>query len=228
MIKKENAVIHPPARDPAAVLFDFGGVLTTSVLDAFAAFSEEISGDPQLLFDLLTEDDSVARAFIDHEEGRVAAEDFEGALAAGFSSRGVSVPAHGLIAGMQRRLRPDRDMLELVDRVRSLGFGVGLVSNSLGRDCYAGFDLDALFDVQAISGHEGTRKPSKRLYRIACERLGVDVSQAIMIDDLRQNIEAAAGLGMGGIVHSSAAETIRALGSLLDRDLDAAAPRSTT
>jgi len=220
-------VIRAPKHDPAAVLFDFGGVLTTSVLDAFGAFSEEVSGDPQLLFDLLTDDSSVARAFVDHEEGRIAAEDFEESLAAGFASHGVTVPADGLIAGMQRRLRPDQVMLELVDRVRSLGFGVGLVSNSLGRDCYAGFDLDALFDVQAISGIEGTRKPSKRLYRIACERLGVEVSQAIMIDDLRQNIEAAAGLGMGGIVHSSAEDTTRALGSLLECDLDAAAPRWT-
>lgn len=220
-------MIRAPKHDPAAVLFDFGGVLTTSVLDAFGAFSEEVSGDPKLLFELLTGDSSAARAFVDHEEGRIAAEDFEESLAAGFASHGVTVPADGLIAGMQRRLRPDPDMLELVDRVRSLGMGVALVSNSLGRDCYAGFNLDALFDVQAISGIEGTRKPSKRLYGIACERLGVEPTQAIMVDDLSQNIESAVGLGMGGIVHSSAEETTRALGQLLDRDLDATASRST-
>ena len=116
---------------------------------------------------------------------------------------------------MQSRLLPDPPMLELLHDVRRSGLAVGLVSNSLGRNCYAGFDLDALFDAQAISGHEGVRKPSRRLYEVAGERLGIDPTEAVMIDDLAQNITAAGRLGMGGIVHTDATSTRAALAQLL-------------
>src|SRR5699024_6184404 len=89
MFNNENAVKHAPVGEPAAVLFDFGGVLTTSLLDAFAAFSEEVSGDPTLLFNLLTADTPAARALVEHEEGRIPPEEFEHALAVGFASHGV-------------------------------------------------------------------------------------------------------------------------------------------
>lgn len=207
-----------PAEDPKAVLFDFGGVLTSSVLEGFSEFSESISGDRRLVLRLLGTDAEAKRLLVDHEEGRLDHAGFEAGLAASLATAGVTVEADGLIGRMQAHLLPDPDMLALLAAVRDLGFKVGLVSNSLGDDCYAGFDLDALFDAQAISGIEGVRKPSRRLYEIACERLGVRPTQAVMIDDLSQNIDAAERLGMGGIVHTEAAGTARALGDLLGVD----------
>lgn len=217
-----------PTGTPRAVLFDFGGVLTTSVLGGFSDFSEQISGDRRLLLRLLGTDEEAKRLLVEHEEGRLEHEDFETGLAARLESVGVTVEADGLIDRMQAHLRPDPDMLALLAAVRDLGFAVGLVSNSLGRDCYAGFDLAALFDAQAISGIEGVRKPSRRLYEIACERLGVQANEAVMIDDLSQNITAAARLGMGGVVHSDAATTAVALAQLLDVDPGALHPTSTS
>lgn len=207
-----------PAEDPKAVLFDFGGVLTTSILESFSDFSESISGDRELLLHLLSTDEEAQRVLVDHEEGRLDHAGFESGLAASLAGVGVTVESEGLIARMQALMLPDPDMIALLQAVRRLGFKVGLVSNSLGDDCYAGFDLDSLFDAQAISGVEGVRKPSRRLYEIACERLGVRPTEAVMIDDLSQNIDAAARLGMGGIVHTHAATTARALGDLLGVD----------
>jgi putative hydrolase of the HAD superfamily len=119
---------------------------------------------------------------------------------------------------MQQDLHPDHAMTALVRRLKEQGVAVALVSNSLGRDCYTGHGLDELFEVQAISGREGVRKPSRRLYEVACERLGVRPAEAIMIDDLAMNIRAAHALGMGGIVHSDATRTIPALAGLLGLD----------
>lgn len=212
-----NAVF-PSSDTPRAVLFDFGGVLTASVLDSFADFSEEISGDRATLLTVLTQDDEAKTALVEHECGRIDDEAFEAALVAGLARGGVSVQAGGLIARMQAGLGRDEAMIALVARLRAAGVPVGLVSNSLGRDCYAGFDLDDMFDAQAISGIEGVRKPSRALYETACLRLGVAPTQAIMVDDLAINIKAATALGMGGIVHTEAATTATALDALLGLD----------
>lgn len=201
-----------PAR---AVLFDFGGVLTSSVLEAFSDFSEAISSDRGLVLRLLSRDPEAQRLLVEHEEGRLDHDGFESGFAACLRAAGADVEPEGLIARMQEGLRPDEAMIALVQRIRAHGLKVGLVSNSLGRDCYAGFDLDAMFDARAISGEEGVRKPSRRLYEIACERLEVPASDAVMIDDLRQNIAAAERLGMRGVVHTAAASTAADLAPML-------------
>jgi putative hydrolase of the HAD superfamily len=74
---------------------------------------------------------------------------------------------------VQSRLRCDDAMLDALVALRAAGVPVALVTNALGRDCYDGFDLDALADVVVISSAVGVRKPSRRIYANACERLGV-------------------------------------------------------
>lgn len=215
---------RPAAR---AVLVDFGGVLTSSVHEALAAVGRDVAGDPGLVLRLLSRDSTVKQALVDHEEGRLDDEGFEEALSTALGEAGVAVGPVGLIARLQATLTRDEAMVSLVGRLRALGFPVGLISNSLGRDCYAGYDLDVHFDAQAISRDEGVRKPSRRLYEIACERLGVAPTEVILIDDLRQNVDAATRLGMRGIVHTDAGSTRAALADLLDLDpaaLDTTAP----
>lgn len=198
-----------------AVLFDFGGVLTSSVLDGFATFGREECGDETLPMRLFAEDPTARQLLVDHEEGRLDHDPFEEGLAERLRAQGVEVETEGLIGRMQARLVRDEAMVELVASLRREGVPVGLVSNSLGRDCYAGFDLPAMFDAVTISGQEGVRKPSRRLYEIGCERLGVTPHEAVMVDDLAQNIVAAERLGMAGVVHREAEETATQLEQLL-------------
>lgn len=223
----DSDTVFAPRDQARAVLFDFGGVLTASVLKSFGDVSEEVSGDRNLVFSLLTEDEEAMAALVEHECGRSSDEEFEAALAGALVRAGATVDAEGLIARLQRNLHPDRAMIELVARLRSAGVPVGLVSNSLGRNCYAGFDLDSMFDAQAISGLEGVRKPSRALYEVACLRLGVAPTEAVMIDDLAANITAATDFGMGGIVHTDASTTAAALVALLDLDPAVIADLST-
>ena len=198
-----------------AVLFDFGGVLTTSVLAAFADFGEEFCGDRGLPLRLLSGDPESKQLLADHEEGRLDHDGFEAGFAGRLRAHGADIGAEDLLRRMQSGLARDEETIALVADLRASGVPVGLVSNSLGRDCYAGYDLDAMFDSVTISGKEGVRKPSRRLYEIGCERLGAAPAEVVMVDDLAQNIVAAERLGMGGVVHRTAAETTQELDRFL-------------
>ena len=66
---------------------------------------------------------------------------------------------------------------------------------------------------EVISSEVGIRKPSRQIYTIACERLGVAPDDAVMIDDLQQNLDGAARLGIAGILQTDAESTRRQLES---------------
>ncbi|MER6068589.1 HAD family phosphatase [Streptomyces sp. NPDC001817] len=207
-----------PPGTRGAVLFDFGGVLTTSVLAAFEQLGSDLGCDPRLPLRLLAGDRASGALLVAHEEGRIGELQFEQGFAERLRAHGVDIdPARpGIVRRIQSALEPDRAMVDLVARVRAAGYRVGLLSNSLGDDCYAGFDLPAMFDAVTISGEVGVRKPARRAYEIACERLGVRPQDAVMVDDLQQNITAAERAGLAGIVHTHAPATAAALKSVLD------------
>ncbi|MEV5607738.1 HAD family phosphatase [Streptomyces sp. NPDC052225] len=202
-----------------AVLFDFGGVLTTSVVDAFDELGRELGAEPGQLLRLLSKDAESSSLLVAHEEGRIGQREFEDGFAARLRAHGVAADGPGLLGRLQAHMRPDPAALALVAKLRADGYRVGLLSNSLGDDCYAGFDLPALFDAVTVSGEIGVRKPSRRAYAIACERLGVAPERTVMVDDLEQNIASAARLGIAGVVHRDAATTEAELARLLTSGL---------
>ena len=195
----------------SAVLFDFGGVITTSVLRAFEQFGEQLGAAPGLVLGLLSHDTVARELLVEHECGRIDADAFDRGFADRLSAHGLVVQPEGLLARMQAGLRRDDGTVRLIEDLRAAGVPIALVSNAFGRDCYAGFDLDALADVVVISSEVGIRKPSRKIYAIACERLGVDPHQAVMVDDLQQNLDGAARLGIAGVLHTDAADTRKQL-----------------
>ncbi|MDV6297167.1 HAD family phosphatase [Rhodococcus aetherivorans] len=195
-----------PISERTAVLVDFGGVITTSVFAAFEEFGATL-GDPGLPLRLLGGDPISRGLLAEHESGRIDAEEFEQGFAERLRAHGAAVTAEGLAARMQAGMRRDDRTVALVDDLRAAGVPVALVSNAFGRDCYAGFDLAALADEVVISAEIGIRKPSRRIYALACERLGVAPEQAVMVDDLQQNLDGAARIGIAGVLHTDADTT---------------------
>jgi FMN phosphatase YigB (HAD superfamily) len=49
--------------------------------------------------------------------------------------------------------------------------------------------ITELFDTMIHSSKEGIRKPAKRIYEIALERLGVPAQQCIFLDDIAMNLK---------------------------------------
>lgn len=210
MISSSPSVLDTPgATHRRAVLIDFGGVLTVPLREAFGALSQDLGVDADQALSVLATHEGARTALGEHEVGRLDDEGFEDAFAAALSEVGDRrVEPRGLLAALGAHMDLDEPMVDLVRELRAAGVPVALVSNSLGRDSYARIDLDELFDVAVVSGRVGIRKPSRRIYAIACERLGVRPQECILIDDLEHNLVGAARLGIEGIHHHRADETI--------------------
>jgi epoxide hydrolase-like predicted phosphatase len=187
-----------------ALLIDFGGVLTTSVWDSFDAFCRE-HGLEQGAVKALFRDDPAALADLrELETGRIAEAEFERR----FAERLGLEEASDLIDSMFRGMLPEPIMVEAVGAARRAGVRTGLISNSWSTDHYDRALLAELFDDVVISGEVGVHKPEPEIYLLACERLSVEPSACVFVDDLRENCAAAEAVGMTAILHRDPERTV--------------------
>ena len=201
------------------MLFDFGGVLTTSVWDSFAAFLRTEGLDPDTIKNLFRSDPEALRDLRGLETGALTEGEFEQK----FGRRlGLKDP-EGLIDSMFAGMKPDVAMVAAVKELRGAGLLTGLISNSWSTSHYDREMLDELFDTAVISAEVGLHKPQPEIYRLAAERLGVAPEECIFVDDLRENCEGAEAVGMTAVRHRSASETIGRLTKLTGISLPAAA-----
>ena len=193
------------------LLVDFGGVLTTNVFTSFSAFCEENGLQTETVAEMFMKDPVARGLLVDLEEGRITEEQFEPRFA---EVLGVE-RSEGLIDRLFAGMRPDEAMLGAVRAAKAAGVKTGMVSNSWGKGRYDRDALPELFDAWVISGEEGIRKPHPRIYEIGAERVGLDPSACIFVDDLPGNLKPARELGMATVHHYDAEKTIPELEELL-------------
>ena len=153
------------------------------------------------------------------ERGEVPVERFERELAAALAERGSPVEARGLLRRLLGGLEQlDPEMVGIVRRAHDGGLRTVLLSNSWG-DHYPEELWNGLFDAVVISGRVGMRKPEERIFRHACDLVGLSPAECVMVDDLPHNVRGAVAAGMVGVLHRSAAQTLVELEALFDRPL---------
>jgi epoxide hydrolase-like predicted phosphatase len=194
----------------AAAFFDFGGVLTTSVWDSFAAFCRDEGLDPDAVKNLFRSDPDALADLRRLETGLISEADFERTFGARL---GLENP-DGLIDSMFAGMKPVPSMVEAVRELRQAGVLTGLISNSWSTAHYDRKLLAELFDTVVISAEVRLHKPQPEIYRLAAERLGVDPERCLFVDDLKENCEGAEAVGMTAIRHRDAPETIAELREL--------------
>ena len=192
------------------MLFDFGGVLTTSVWDSFASFCRSEDLDPDAIKNLFRTDPEALRELRGLETGELSEAEFETT----FGRRlGLKNP-DGLIDSMFTGMKPLPPMVEAVRQIRASDLLTGLVSNSWSTAHYDRKLLAELFDVVVISAEVHMHKPQPEIYLLAAERLEVEPEACLFVDDLKENCEGAEAVGMTAIRHRSAPETIARLTEL--------------
>lgn len=194
-----------------AVIFDLGGVILDSPLEAISAF-ERRHGIPRGTVNGLVVGSGDAGAWARHERGEVDRETFLTAFAAEFTAIGVDVDTGELMDAVDASIRVRPRMLRSVDRLRRRGLKTAALTNNWKPFGESG--LIEHFDVVVESVVEGTRKPERRIYEICLERLGVEASECVMFDDLGPNLKPARAMGMTTVKVTSAHQARAALESL--------------
>jgi putative hydrolase of the HAD superfamily len=210
----EPAFLAEPAPAPTepltGLLIDWGGVLTTNLFASFHAYCVQAQIDTQELVSRFRGDPQLREALIELEKGLIDEAGFELRFATA-----LGVAPEGLVDGLFAGVNPDEAMIEAVRRARSAGVRTGLISNSWGTHRYPHELFEQLFDGVVISGQEGMRKPSRRMYELGAERTGVPAGECVYVDDIPFNLPPAQKLGMTVVHHIEAEQTIPELERLL-------------
>jgi len=198
-----------------AVIWDFGGVLTTSPFEAFARFESE-RGLPA---DILRRTNAVnhhENAWAKFERAEVDIETFDQLFAEESRALGAEVRGKDVLPLLSGDLRPE--MVEALKSIKSR-FKTGCITNNLpanaigsasGRSLYVA-EVMVLFDHVIESAKIGLRKPDPRIYRMMIEALGVDPGHCVYLDDLGVNLKPAREMGMTTIKVTSAPQAIAEL-----------------
>lgn len=179
-----------------AVLFDFGGVITTSPFDNFALL-EERRGVPADTIRKINSTNPDTNAWAQYERNDVDVAGFSALFEAEAQALGYQIPGQEVLDCLQTEIRPF-----MVDAVRKVSkqFRTAMLTNnfSAGDDPGSGShgDTKALFEVIIESSKAGVRKPTPRFYELACEALDVEPAACVFLDDLGINLKPARAMGM--------------------------------
>jgi putative hydrolase of the HAD superfamily len=214
--------------DLRGVIADWGGVFTNPITDTVNAWlaADLIDRDTYrtVMRGWVTQayDGDAAGSWIHQlERGDCDPAEFERALAAQLvRTDGAQVPHAGLLSRMFAGALTVPAMYDLMRTVRKAGFRTCLLSNSWGHGGYPREVFPELFDAWVISSEVRMRKPEERIFRHAAELLGLRPEQCVFIDDMEANIEAAAAIGMVGVLHREPAETAASVERLLGLPAD--------
>ncbi|HVN01591.1 MAG TPA: HAD-IA family hydrolase [Caulobacteraceae bacterium] len=198
-----------------AVLWDFGGVFTTSPFEAFNRY-EAAHGIPKDLIRTVNATNPHENAWAQFERAEIDRAGFdlkflEESTALGHPVRGADVLP--LLSGDVRprmvealRLCKGRFKVGCITNNMAQGHGPGMAASAEGASRSAG--IMAMFDVIVESSKVGVRKPDPRIYHIACELVGVGPASCVYLDDLGINCKPAAELGMKAIKVVSEAQAL--------------------
>lgn len=193
---------------PSALISDFGGVLTTPLGNAFAAWQQE-SGIP--LEDLGTAMARAAEHDGEHplfvlEKGLITQAEFNRRVD---RQLGEGRSLDDMLEVWFSHLERDEGMIGHLLDLRRGGLRMALLTNNV-REWEPRWrpmlpEIDELFEVVVDSAFVGMRKPEPEIYELTVERLGGGLTAAdcVFVDDMAVNCEAARELGMAAVVFES-------------------------
>jgi putative hydrolase of the HAD superfamily len=198
-----------------AVIWDFGGVLTTSPFEAFMRYEME-RGLPAGIIRRTNAENHLENAWAKFERAEIDAATFDELFAAESRALGAEIRGSEVLPLLSGDLRPE--MVEALRRIKQK-FKTGCITNNLpanaigsktGRSLYVA-EVMALFDHVIESAKIGLRKPDPRIYSMMVEKLSVDPKRCVYLDDLGVNLKPARAMGMTTIKVLNAPQAIAEL-----------------
>jgi len=212
-----------------AVIFDYGGVLSTTPFAGLAEFEARM-GYPEkslgrLLFGPGSSPQGPTESVAEHdwhllETGRLGLDEFHDRLVA----RSEAVLGRPLDLGVYAQFLRELGvgihwmMVHRVRELRAEGYRTAILTNNIkewGAFWKESIPLD-LFDVVVDSCDVGLRKPDPAIFRLTCERLGVAPEAAVFLDDTRRHVESARAVGLHAILVTDPLDALAELDVILE------------
>jgi len=206
-----------------AVIWDFGGVFTSSPFEAFARYERE-RGLPENLIRQINSANPLENAWARFERSELDLDAFDVEFAREAAALGHRVPGRDIIGLLAGDFRPE--MIAALKRIKD-DHKTGCITNNVpsnqtgsgdGRALYAR-EIMELFDHVIESSKIGIRKPNPRIYEMMCEALSVEPEDCIYLDDLGMNLKPAKAMGMTTIKVETGPQAIAELESALGMKL---------
>jgi putative hydrolase of the HAD superfamily len=210
------------SRTPRAFICDFGGVLTTPLIDAFLHYQEQ-SGvsfqDVVAAMGRVTERTG-SNPLHELEKGAITEDEFLHTIE---QEMGGGVSLHALAQLYFEHLQPNQGMIDFVRSLRvDRAMRSALLTNNV-REWEPKWrsmlpEIDEIFEVVVDSAFVGMRKPDPEIYLLTVERLGEDLTpgDCVFIDDVDVNCQAARSLGMQAVQFHATEQAIAEVEALLD------------
>ncbi len=206
-----------------AVLWDFGGVFTTSPFEAFNRYEAE-KGIPLNFIRSVNANNPDSNAWAQFESSQLELAEFDALFAAETESAGHRIPGIDVLNLLAGDVRPEMvEALGLIkqhyrvacitNNVQGAGEGPGMATDAA--KAAQVLEILALFDVVIESSKVGIRKPEPRIYEMACEAIAVDPTEVVFLDDLGINLKPAKAMGMATIKVVSSAQALGELSEIL-------------
>jgi epoxide hydrolase-like predicted phosphatase len=187
-----------------AVISDFGGVLTTPLVQSFMAFQNETGISMETLGQAMQ---GIAEADGEHplfelERGRISEAAFLDRMARQLEPElGHRPEMHRFSEIYFDALEPNQPMIDLM-RELATGHRMALLTNNvrewepLWRSM---LPVDEIFELVVDSAFVGCRKPEPRIYQMTLDGLGLEPGECLFVDDVEVNVEAARDLGLAAV-----------------------------
>ena len=217
--------------DYKAIIWDFGGVITSSPFEAFNRY-EAAQNLPENFIRSINATNPDTNAWARFERSDIDAAEFDSAFRSEALAAGHDVPGRDVLALLAGDIRPE--MVAVLDGLKARNYRLACITNNVktGNDDAPNpgmarepkkaaqvADVMARFELVIESSVEGVRKPDPAIYQLACNKLELNANACVFLDDLGINLKPARAMGMGTVKVLSAAQAIADLAALLGHEL---------
>ena len=201
-----------------AVLWDFGGVITSSPFEAFNRFESE-RNLPNDIIRTINSMEPETNAWAQLESSAISVDEFDKKFAEEARKMGHESFGKQVLDLLSGEIRP---LMVNALKIIKQSLSIGCVTNNVNTGAGPGMarsedkaaaisEIMAMFEVVIESSKVGIRKPNPKIYELACEEMGILPSEAVYLDDLGINLKPARALGMTTIKVLSADQALSEL-----------------
>ena len=199
-----------------AIIWDFGGVITSSPFEAFNQF-EEANGLPKDIIRTINSENPDTNAWAKFESNSVTIDVFNDLFLKEAKAKGFDIKGKDIIKLLKGSIR--KNMVSFLRELKS-DFKLGCITNNVKSSSEENNDNEtneamSLFDHVIESSIVGIRKPNPEIYMMSCDALKVSPDQCIYLDDLGINLKPARELGMTTIKVIQPEDAIQEVRNLL-------------